>query len=792
MSVDILPVQAPTGVPATGMQEALWWAHQRARNRSVYNLTWRLACDRAVDFDALGTAWQAVVDRHDAMRTALVSRDGRLELDLVEHVTVVPQRIEVDEADSPDTLLRLIAEEVHEQVFDLATAPLVKLTLVRVGDQHELLMTVHHSVLDGWAVQLLIGELSIAYAAARAGTVPVFETEPVPFTVYAREQADAKAAGTWAKGVEHWSGLLNGAVSSTVAADRHRAAGTGAPGETVRYSFSDEAAAGIALLAKTTYATPFAVVLAALQIVLARGGETEDVSIGIVVANRMTQRDQQLVGYTANMCYARAIVGEGDTITEVTGRARDGMWAMLAHQGVPYPEVFAALDERTQTNLSDTAPVMLNYLGPIGNGLSMGDVGLWLHRSPNRAARSDIAIAFWDVEGGHVAETEYNTGRYDLDTVLTLLQDVDAVLAAANADPATPVASLVVESRAALGLADHHVPSEVAPSTLPSSGPWDSAGALWTDLLGERPAGPDVDFFTAGGRSLKAVQLAAAAEARTGVPLDLVRWLGNPTPRTLAELLGEDAPTGPVTTVLTLREGTGPHLHLVHGSGGTPQDYRDLVAALPADWRVTVSQEREPLDSVRALASRYRADLDAADLRPDVLGGWSLGGQIAYELAVGYGVDAPPLVLLDSAPPVGYDQAVDFSAFAATVCGSLGAEQTWSTPVVSGTNPEIEVRALAACLGAAGHDAPADVLAQRWETFRRHATAVAGYVSDTVVPVRALVVGAILLDVQLDQWALRVDVATTLRVDADHVGVLHGEHLTEVAAAIEDLGRART
>lgn len=779
------PVTTALTVAATPSQEALWWVHQRARNRSVYNLTWRLGCDRAPDPDALAVAWQAVTDRRDALRASVAPRArgdaGTVELTVAPTLTVGVRRVDVDDpGDTPAAeLFRLIAEEVNEQPMELDVAPLALLTLVRIGDEHELLLTGHHIVIDGWANQLLLADLSIAYTAASQGRRPEFDAAAPSLLAYATDCAAAGADGRWRAGLDYWRATLEGAASTTVARDHDRDGGVGGPGTTVRYAFSDEASAGVRALARSTMATPFGATLAATEIVLAAGGAGADVAVGVTVANRMSQQEQELVGYTANLCVARTRVSTSDTILDVVSRARDGMWTMLTHQSVPYPTVFGALTEPTRATLGDTVPVVLDYLGPIGGGLTLGDVRLDWRRSPNRAARADILVVTWDADdGGLMAEVEYDTARYDRSTVMGLLGDIDTVLAA---PPATTVADLSLVTRSAPAYADR--PRPVGASAATPAG--DAVARMWAQVLGEPPNSQDENFFARGGRSLKVLELASVVRADTGAELDLTRWLAEPTPRRLAEQLS-DARQDTESTLVTLRGGDGPHLHLLPGAGGSPDDYRPLVDALPAHWRVTVSQERRPSTTVPELAAGYQADLALAGLRPDVLAGWSLGGLLAFEMAAD---DPVPLAVLDSTPPVGYPwnagaERARFAVFVDMIRADLGVRLV--SPVVSGGD-DLWIGVLAASLAAAAAPVPASVLATRWQTYRRHARAVAAYVPSAPVTVPAVVVAADLLESQVDQWAALLGPVRRLRLPTGHRDVLRGPAAVAVATAIDSL-----
>ncbi|MEH0416181.1 condensation domain-containing protein [Streptomyces sp. B21-083] len=792
-------------VGPTALQEAVWWVCRRVGDPSVYHISWRLACGAPLDLAALRASWQAVVDRHEALRWSVAHGANGLTATIQDEVPAPVRLIEPDAQGSvpADVLLRAIAEESHREPFDLGRAPLARLTVVRVGDRHELILTVHHIAVDGLGTQLLFTDLAEAYDAVRHGGRPVFAAEAASWRAFAREERATRDTGGWQDGVDHWRTVLEGAKAATVAADRGVYAGTGGAGTTLRHTFSEQAVRGLAALAKEASATSFAVVLAALQILLARAGAGDDVVIGTVAANRLGPREQRLVGYLVNQCLIRTRVTQEDTVSEVVGRASEAAWEMFAHQSVPYPLVFSALPEPTRSALGDIAPVMLNHLGAIGSGLRLGDVELTQCPSLNIASRTDMGIAYWHTEGGGLmAEVEYSTLRYDADTALRLLRDLDTVLSYGTT-PGARVGEIRVGTRAVLAYADQRAPASLPDRSEPSSGAERDVRDVWSDVLGCPPASLDEDFFEAGGHSLTAVQFVAALTDLTGTPLDLATWLADPTPRAiLAQLDAPDTADRP-STVVRLRPGPGRHLHLFAGAAGSPQDYRELIAALPPDWRVTFSQEREPRTeaetAVPAMAARFRADLDAAELRPDVLAGWSMGGQLAFEVAVGYDERPPGVVLIDPPPPVGAALTLEpLADFVATVGLALGVDDPAVT-VPAGTDPESAehlpdaLLLLSAQLRAAGHDLPHGLMADRWATYERHYRAVAAYESDRVLAAPAALLAADLTDQGVTVWADRFKHDPAIaRLAADHYTALRAPAVDVIATTIEEIAEAST
>ncbi|MFB7509126.1 condensation domain-containing protein [Streptomyces broussonetiae] len=441
----------PPVIPATAQQAARWRTLRSARDSSVYHITWRLGCAGHVDFDALAAAWQTVTDRHDSLRSRFVARDGELDLVIEPAVDVAARLIEPDVPDVGQAAQEFwrIAAELHTQEFHLDTGPMARLALVRIGEQEELILTIHHIVVDGWGMTVLLDDLSAAYASLVRGEKPVFTDDAPSFHSYAERLRSQEEQGRWRRSLDHWRTALDGVVLTTVAHDREpgRPTAVGDPGRTVRYRFTAQAGSGRAALAQELGATLSSVMLAAWQIVLARGGERE-LTVGVHSMNRSTRSEQALVGFVSNSCLVRATVDDHASIRAVATAARDATWNLLAHQGVPFPVVHAALAQETRSRLTNVK-LTLNYLGPIAQDMTLGDIGLTMLQAPNRAARADVFVSYWDDSDGILAEIEYNTEVYEEETVLRMMRDMDDVLILAAADVDRPVGAVQVLTRSA-------------------------------------------------------------------------------------------------------------------------------------------------------------------------------------------------------------------------------------------------------------------------------------------------------------------------------------------------------
>ncbi len=169
--------------------------------------------------------------------------------------------------------------------------------------------------------------------------------------------------------------------------------------------------------------------------------------------------------------------------------------------------------------------------------------------------------------------------------------------------------------------------------------------SIWERVLGVSPIGVTDDFFEIGGHSLLAVRLTAALEAEFGQALPVSAVVASPTVEQLASTIADHlhrGPGGSWSPVVTLRAGTdGPAMWWVHPSGGTVMCYHDLAARLDQRWPLYALEARglrgeaPPHRRIEEMAACYVAAIETTrgGDEPVILGGWSLGGVIAFEMA---------------------------------------------------------------------------------------------------------------------------------------------------------------
>ncbi|MBC3840994.1 hypothetical protein GXW82_14060 [Streptacidiphilus sp. 4-A2] len=291
----------PASRPPAPAQNRLWFLHELEGDSSAYHLPLTLRLRGRLDAGALRAAVDAVVARHEPLRTLFGADSGgpRTEVRAQVRAQVQPvgTPVEYTGTQAPDGGPRALAAAVAEAAarpFDLARELPLRARLFRLAaEDHLLLLVVHHIAADGWSIGPLLDDLATAYrhACEAPGTDPAaaFEPLPVHYGDYAAWQH--ASAGREADEGRYWLDRLAGLPEVLeLPADRPRGPRPSGRGGSLPVELPAALHRRMADLARASGATVFMVVQAALSALLTRLGAGEDIALGTVLAGREDRR----------------------------------------------------------------------------------------------------------------------------------------------------------------------------------------------------------------------------------------------------------------------------------------------------------------------------------------------------------------------------------------------------------------------------------------------------------------------------------------------------------------------
>jgi amino acid adenylation domain-containing protein len=423
--------------PLSFGQERLYFLARLRPGSAAYTVAGALRMRGEVDADVLRRSIELLVARHEVLRTGFVQDAGGVVEQVIHEPASVRVELPVLVADDPMGTARSL---ITTAGFDLSQPPLLRAWLLRAGEADWLLaLCVHHLVVDGWSLAVLVEELGTAYAALLAGRRPDLPTLPVQYADFAawqRSQPTGTPPGDTGPddaALAHWRGQLAGASAVELPTDRPRPASPSDAGDWVPVEWPAPLVARLRDIADGAQATLFMVLVAALSVVLGRWAGTADVVLAAPVAGRSRAELDGLAGFFVNTLPLRIRPQADRPFGELLRHVRQVCTDAYAHQDVPFEQMLgpgAAGLVRHAVTLHNTPPVRLQLPGvdaeavPLHTGTAKFDL--------------EIQVAPND-DGGLSGWLEYATDLFDRETVLRLLASLravlDAVVAAAADQP---------------------------------------------------------------------------------------------------------------------------------------------------------------------------------------------------------------------------------------------------------------------------------------------------------------------------------------------------------------------
>jgi hypothetical protein len=309
--------------------------------------------------------------------------------------------------------------------------------LLRLADsEHLLVLTMHHIASDGWSLGVLLQELSQVYLTFTGETAESLPRLQAQYADFARWQRDLLQGAASERCLSFWRQQLDGiaGLSECLPLDHARPAKQTFGGATVRTTLPGSALADFAEVGQLRRATPFMVMLAALQTLLQTYSANEEVVVGVPIANRARPEFEHLIGCFINMVVVRGDISGNPTFLDLLSRVRETALAAFLHPETPFSEVVRHLRPKRSANRTPWFQVQLvlqNYPMP-----EIHWPGLTLRRFDVDTATSkfDLSVLIERKEELEIA-FEYNTDLFDLSTMQRMLGEYTNILRRALKNP---------------------------------------------------------------------------------------------------------------------------------------------------------------------------------------------------------------------------------------------------------------------------------------------------------------------------------------------------------------------
>ena len=430
----------PSPTPAAPAQSPLWLLQQLEPESSAYNLAFHLELSGPLDADAMRSAWRQVIERHRVLRCRFISGEhGPLLLPLPPQALPLGTDI-CSEADLEGKL------QAHASApFNLELGPPCRATLFVVGATHHLAFAFHHSVFDGWSLNLLLVEMAKGYNHALGGG-PALSTLERDYLRYAQRIHAQHLGADWGPQLDYWREHLSGAPAELDLPRLRREPNSPRTGRTTR-AVHQGLADPLQALCASSEATPFMVLLAAYVALLGRYTDADDLVIGTPLATRLRPQVRKLIGLCLNTVALRIRLNGAPSFLELIQRVKEAALGAFRHYEAPFDKVVQALHpERRQGQTPLFSAMFITQNAPVSyrfQGLS--------HRyfdDAPPAVKFDITLSTQVMEEDLHTNIEYADDRLDEPTARGMLDAYQVLLKHGLENPEVSIKELSLMDRA--------------------------------------------------------------------------------------------------------------------------------------------------------------------------------------------------------------------------------------------------------------------------------------------------------------------------------------------------------
>jgi amino acid adenylation domain-containing protein len=437
----IAPVPRDAELPLSFAEQRMWFLDRLSPGQAAYNIPCAVRMQGQLDLDALKRALDALVARHEALRTIYVERDGDTTRQILPAWSLA---LEIEDARVAGERLPAQLERATTEArlpFDLDAGPPVRARLVRYGDDdHLLLLTLHHIVADGWSLGVIVRDFTDVYAAYARGETPALTPLAVQYADFAAWQ---RRDGISAPSLAYWREKLSGAPDGlALPTDRPRKAAATAVGNRVAFLLPRPLAEQLEEFARGEGATLFMVLLAGFSALLSRYAGQTDLVIGTPIAGRSRTELEGIVGLFVNTLALRCdLAGDPDFRTLVE-RTRTLALDAYAHQDTPFEQIVADLQPTRDLGRTPIFQVMLELHNEPTTALALPELTLTPLDAHTGAAKFDLSLALTRTPAGLASQLEYRTDLFAPETATRLVDHLTRLLAAAVENPARPLSRI--------------------------------------------------------------------------------------------------------------------------------------------------------------------------------------------------------------------------------------------------------------------------------------------------------------------------------------------------------------
>lgn len=435
--IPIKKVDHQTLQPLSYSQERIWFLCQLEPENSAFNLHSIFEIRGKLDKAILQKTWNAIIARHNILRTAYVQTETGT-YQKVLHKKTIKLNHKVINADNLSSIqLQKIAHKEAGKPFDLESGDVTHNCLLELAPDHFMLFcTIHHIATDGWSMGIITKEIATLYEAfisEKKQAIEALRIQYADFAVWQRQQAQEPHIQ---QQLNYWKQELDNIPPLILPGDHPHPIITHSKGSSISFKFNRRTTTELNYLAKENNVTLYMTLLSLFSTLLYRYSQQEVFCIGTPVAGRSHSQLEPLVGCFVNMLAIKSQHEPQESFLQLLEKTRLTTQAAFAHQDIPFEQVVKEVVTDRNLSLTPIFQVMFSLQNmPFDQTTAIEDINIEAINPEKLAALYDLSLTVNEWQGELLAEFEYKTDIFEAESIHRLSENFSRLVRAILQEP---------------------------------------------------------------------------------------------------------------------------------------------------------------------------------------------------------------------------------------------------------------------------------------------------------------------------------------------------------------------
>jgi amino acid adenylation domain-containing protein len=431
--------------PVSFGQHRIWFLDQMVPGSPFFNESTRLRMPFPMNAEVLERSLNEIVRRHEVLRTTFAIAGNEPVQTILPSLHLPLPIIDLRhlaQAEREGKSLRLASEEALKP-FDLTKAPLLRTTLLWLGEADFLfLLTVHHIICDGWSGHVFAQELKTLYPAYLQGQGSPLPELSIQYADYAVWQRRLLQGEGLKKQLAYWKNQLADLPVLQLPTDHPRPAVQSFRGAHQTSKITGSLYTTLRELSQHEGVTMFMTTLAAFKILLLHYTRQGDIVVGVPVANRSRPELEPLIGFFVNVLVMRTDLSGDPTFREMLKRVRDVSLEAYSHQDIPFEKLVDELQPERETGRSPLFQVTFQVFNDFPSTWKATQQDSSELQIETGITKFDLRVDLWDSQEGLEVMFEYSTDLFDGASITRMIRHFQTLLEGLAVNPDQRVSEL--------------------------------------------------------------------------------------------------------------------------------------------------------------------------------------------------------------------------------------------------------------------------------------------------------------------------------------------------------------